>query len=64
MENGKSDIVRLRAAELLGKSVGLFNDPQDAPRLEPTIEELEAEVRRRLGGLKTVTAESESLPSE
>ena len=39
----------------MGKTVGLVNDPQDTPRVAPTIEELEAEVRRRLGSIKTVS---------
>lgn len=57
MENGKSETSRLRAAELLGKTVGLFVDQQEAPKMEPTIEELEDEIRMRLGMLKTVSSD-------
>ncbi|MDV7201483.1 hypothetical protein RYZ18_09105 [Roseovarius sp. 10] len=42
---------RLKALELLGKSVGLFSDRVEVSAPERSIEELEAAIRQRIKGL-------------
>mgnify|MGYP003332725134 CR=1 FL=1 len=50
---GPADNVRIRAAELLGKSVGLFKDVQLTEVETKTSEELTAELQKKLAGLLT-----------
>jgi len=47
MDSGQSDMIQLRAAELLGKSVGMFKDVQvqEVPR---STEEIQAELAKLL----------------
>lgn len=51
----KQDDFCQRVAEPLSKTVGLFVEQQETPKLDPTIDELEAEIRIRLGMMKTVS---------
>ncbi|MFC6639573.1 hypothetical protein GV827_12360 [Sulfitobacter sp. JBTF-M27] len=52
MTSGASETTRLRAAELLGKTVGLFAEKAPPKEAEPTLAELEAELMNRLKKLK------------
>ncbi|MDQ2088647.1 terminase small subunit [Marimonas arenosa] len=55
MRTAKSESARLRAAELLGKTVGLFIDKTEVKDArEPTIAELEEKLKKRLKSLKPV----------
>ena len=49
-----SENTRLRAAELLGKTVGLFTEKAPEKKDERSLAELEAELRKRIKGLKEV----------
>ena len=40
---------RLKALELLGKSVGMFTDRVEVEEVERSVEEIEASIRQRLG---------------
>ncbi len=48
------DNVRLRAYELLGKTVGLFKDEAPAPTKPRTIEDIDRELRERLQSMRTI----------
>lgn len=48
------DNVRLRAYELLGKTVGLFKDDLPAPSKPRTIEDIDKELRERLQSMRTI----------
>lgn len=52
MTSGASETTRLRAAELLGKTVGLFAEKTPPKEEEPTLAELEAKLAKRLNSLK------------
>ena len=54
MATGASENTRLRAAELLGKTVGLFTEKAPEKKDERSLAELEAELRKRIKGLKEV----------
>lgn len=61
LRNAEKDQTKLRAAELLGKTLGLFN-PKSEDKEKPgtTIAELEDQLRQRLGFLKDVTPPDKS----
>lgn len=48
------DNVRLRAYELLGKTVGLFKDDTPPPAKPRTIEDIDRELRERLQSMRTI----------
>ena len=48
------DNVRLRAYELLGKTVGLFKDEPVQPAKPRTIEDIDRELRERLQSMRTI----------
>lgn len=48
MLNAKTDAARLRAAELLGKTVGLYRDVQETRETGATVAELEAQLSEML----------------
>jgi hypothetical protein len=52
MTSGASETTRLRAAELLGKTVGLFVEKPPAKEEKRSLAELEDQLRKRLKGLK------------
>ena len=52
MTSGASETTRLRAAELLGKTVGLFAEKAPEREDDRSLAELEAELKKRLEGLK------------
>ncbi len=52
MESSKTESAQLRAAELLGKSVGLFKDVQVVETDERTPEEIAAYIRQRIAELE------------
>ena len=52
MTSGASETTRLRAAELLGKTVGLFAEKAPAKAEERSLADLEDELKKRLKGLK------------
>jgi len=55
IDTGQSDMIQLRAAELLGKSVGMFKDVQvqEAPQ---SSEEIEAKLAELLAGIEADNA--------
>ncbi|MDU8943492.1 terminase small subunit [Ovoidimarina sediminis] len=56
MTSGASETTRLRAAELLGKTVGLFVEKPPAKDDDRSLAELEAELAERMAKLKLVGA--------
>ena len=63
MTSGASETTRLRAAELLGKTVGLFAEKTQVKKEERSLADLEDELKKRLNGLK-VAGSVEGSPNE
>ena len=63
MTSGASETTRLRAAELLGKTVGLFAEKTQVKKEERSLADLEDELKKRLNGLK-VAGSVEGSPKE
>ena len=59
-----TDSNKLRAAELLGKSVGMFKEVTETVSIDRDAESVASEIERRLEGLLVTSPEPEALDSE
>jgi hypothetical protein len=59
-----TDSNKLRAAELLGKSVGMFREVTETVSIDRDAESIASELERRLGSLFTASQEQSVEPVE